>query len=498
MAAALYDSTRRRVLHFGGELRFFSYGDPITLPTDELWGFTSDEYARWTPLRRGGNPQRLTGMSMILDPEADRLITLGGSARDEEFFDFFGHAWQRRLASDEGWQRYYAQGTLPPARYAHSGVYDPIRGRVIVFGGREGEEPLGDTWWLDLRGRPRWTRLDSTALAPDPRFGHSAVYDPIGDRLLIFGGIGGDDEDSTFGDTWQLALGGQPTWSRLSLPRSPSPRCFASAVYDSRRQRIVLFGGRDENGQPLHDTWFLPLGGTAGWVPDDTAGALPTARWGAAAAYDPDRDRMLVFNGAWDPCRLVFIWQTSALTFHDPVPAPLALDRTSRHPWGVTLEWHAPPAVTFSGTVERRGERSAWVTLGAVAQAASGLVRFRDASASPGVRYAYRVRWSVGPSSSTTEPVWLDVPALRFALERIPNPTSQGLTVAFSLPDAASARMEVLDVAGRRVASRSVGEMGAGDHVVQLAAPGALAPGMYVIRLTRGADTRVARVSIIR
>jgi hypothetical protein len=40
--------------------------------------------------------------------------------------------------------------------------------------------------------------------------------------------------------------------------------------------------------------------------------------------------------------------------------------------------------------------------------------------------------------------------------------------------------------------------MGAGDHVVQLAPRNALAPGLYIVRLTRGAESRTTRVSIIR
>ena len=42
------------------------------------------------------------------------------------------------------------------------------------------------------------------------------------------------------------------------------------------------------------------------------------------------------------------------------------------------------------------------------------------------------------------------------------------MMVGFTLPSAESARLELIDVAGRRVASRDVGALGAGQHAVNL------------------------------
>jgi hypothetical protein len=88
---------------------------------------------------------------------------------------------------------------------------------------------------------------------------------------------------------------------------------------------------------------------------------------------------------------------------------------------------------------------------------------------------------------------------LAFALDGVrPNPARGGaLTVSFSLPDGASATLELLDVSGRRVAGREVGALGAGRHAVDLAAGRHVPPGLYFVRLSRGGIVRATRVAVL-
>jgi hypothetical protein len=86
-----------------------------------------------------------------------------------------------------------------------------------------------------------------------------------------------------------------------------------------------------------------------------------------------------------------------------------------------------------------------------------------------------------------------------FTLDGVrPNPTSgRGLNVAFALPSGAAARLELLDVSGRQVRSREVGSLGAGRHTVNMAEGRGLAPGLYWVRLSQGANRRTTRVTVI-
>ena len=95
----------------------------------------------------------------------------------------------------------------------------------------------------------------------------------------------------------------------------------------------------------------------------------------------------------------------------------------------------------------------------------------------------------------------LDVPgdALVFALDPVrPNPAhGDGLIVRFTLASPAAASLELLDVAGRRVAMREVGARGPGRHSVNLSERGRIPPGIYLVRLTQGARSMTRRAAVL-
>jgi hypothetical protein len=127
---------------------------------------------------------------------------------------------------------------------------------------------------------------------------------------------------------------------------------------------------------------------------------------------------------------------------------------------------------------------------------------------SPGAPYYYElsavdVHGNEGPRAVLLPDGTVGVPGdgpLAFALDGAkPNPSrGERLTVAFTLPTAAPARVELLDVGGRRVMDREVGPLGAGRHALDLGAGRSLAPGLYLVRLRQGTNTRVVRVAVLR
>src|SRR5207249_6303100 len=106
-------------------------------------------------------------------------------------------------------------------------------------------------------GDPEWTQLQPTGEAPSRRAGHSAIYDPVRDRMLVFGGV--DSSITYLADLWALSLSDPPAWSKLDPSGfAPNPRSSHAAIYDPRFDRMVVFGGQ-ASGIALDTVWCLSL-----------------------------------------------------------------------------------------------------------------------------------------------------------------------------------------------------------------------------------------------
>jgi hypothetical protein len=79
-----------------------------------------------------------------------------------------------------------------------------------------------------------------------------------------------------------------------------------------------------------------------------------------------------------------------------------------------------------------------------------------------------------------------------------PNPLVSGreITVSFSLPQPASATMDVLDAGGRRVAGQALAASGAGSHQVKLHVND-LPPGIYWLRVAQAGRAASSKIAIL-
>ncbi len=189
-------------------------------------------------------------------------------------------------------------GVDPFNRSRSAVAYDAAADRVLLFGGLEGRTFEGDTWAYDP-ATALWTNVTGIG-APSPRVDARMVYDPAAQRVILFGGAwwtwdpsGGIYWGGVGADTWTFD-GATRSWSKLQPALSPPGRSSASMSYDSRAQRILLFGGY--NGSVFfNDTWAFDYANDT-WV--NLTGALgPSGRLGAAITYDAAVDRTVLFGG---------------------------------------------------------------------------------------------------------------------------------------------------------------------------------------------------------
>jgi hypothetical protein len=488
--AAIYDPVRARMVMFAGRLDDWhtqqtGFAGPMFA---DIWALAMTGEPVWALLKPVGTPPNLyNGFTAIQDPLRDRLLVFRtGSAVPNE-------VWSLSFSGTPTWSQLAVTGSPPSVRSGNSAIYDPLRDRMLIFGGWSGVA-LNDVWELSLAGTPTWTPLTPSGTPPSARSAHTAVYDPAGDRMVVFGGR---DNLGRRNDVWALALAATSAWSEITpagLP--PAAREGHSVVYDPLRGRMVVFGGYND-ADLLDDTWALSLSGTPAWVELLGAGAQGVARTGHSAIYDPTLDRMVIFGGSAALQSKNDVW---ALGLGGATPVAVSLVSARPFQDRVELAWQVDAAGVSSAAVYRREEASAWQSLATVTPDGAGRVTLVDREVAPATRYVYRLGLMSGGREIFSAEASVETPAaLGFALlGGRPNPSRGRLSASFTLPAAGPVTLELLDVGGRRVAALEVGGLGAGSHTVDLTPQRALAPGVYLLRLTQGERTATARAAVVK
>ena len=183
-----------------------------------------------------------------------------------------------------------------------------------------------------------------------------------------------------------------------------------------------------------------------------------------------------------------------------PVATAVSLERSEADCDHVSIVWHAGGGAIAVATVYRRTEQSDWRAIGEVHPDGTGRMTFTDRDVTSDVRYGYRLGIVEEGREAYYGETWLTIPVkAEFVLRGLqPNPAGSSVSVAFSLPDGRTARLEVFDVRGRRMVEREVGPLGPGRHVVKLEGESGLPPGLYLVRLTHGGQVLTARGAILR
>ncbi|HYM79978.1 MAG TPA: kelch repeat-containing protein [Candidatus Limnocylindria bacterium] len=287
---AIYDPIRDRMVVFGG-----SY-------SDECWALELAGEPTWTPIIATGSAGHRQAHSVIYDPVDDRMIVFGGWVT--EIPGTSNDAWALSLAGAPAWQPILTSGLAPPARGGHQAIYDSSSHEMVIFGGGA-PNPSNDVWSLSLGTTPTWRSWSPQDQSPEERQAHTVIYDPLGPRLVTYGGFGAS---YMINETWELSLGSAPAWGRFRVEgERPAGRESFTAAYDPARRRMVVFGGQNTN-QVYGDLHALSLDDSPRWAPIATGGTSPAPRHSHTAVYDLNSDRLVIFGGDSEGSRNNDVW----------------------------------------------------------------------------------------------------------------------------------------------------------------------------------------------
>jgi hypothetical protein len=267
-----HDELEQVVMVNGGPER----GKPADEPL-ELWGWDGTQWSLIAADEDG--PTWRNWPAAAYDSARNVLVIHGGlqtGAHFDETWEWDGETW-KRFTDTNG-----REGALM--------AYDEARAKMVRFGGSDAMMDIhGDTWEWDGQ---TWTMVSESG--PAPRFPGGMMYDPARQEVLMYSGHFADmsGDAINYDDLW--AWDGS-TWRELTVDgRTPGHRTHAGFVYDPVTQNVLLISSGNDTF--LSDMWAwdgtqwkeLPIANTP-------------ARSGNNVAYDPKRDRFVLFGGVDRP-----------------------------------------------------------------------------------------------------------------------------------------------------------------------------------------------------
>ena len=289
-AAAVYSPANGKVLLFGGN----------NAAGNDTWEWDG---ARWARLQPVTSPSARQDFCLVYDTAMGKILLFGGYRNSDgavlnDTWEWSGTNWTLRTPASS-----------PPARYSASMAHETSTGKTYLFGGYSaGGDHLSDTW--EWNGTT-WTVKFET---PNQRTGAGHAYDPVRQKLVVFGGTPGDGTD-----TWTYD---GTRWLRLFPATSPVGRHSHAMTFDVARGKIILFGGyRTSTGAHLNDTW--EWNGTT-WTQRNTSPA-PKARRNHGLAYDSVRQRVVLFGGYDEASvRQADVWEWDGTAWEQKLATPEA------------------------------------------------------------------------------------------------------------------------------------------------------------------------------
>lgn len=232
----------------------------------------------------------------------DKMYLFGGrdgnanNTTHNALYEFNGTAWTLKTADSS------AAG-FPAPRGGACVAWNFTTNKLVVFGGDTGTglpagpvltpTRLNDTWEWDPTTNA-WTNVTPVTPSPSERRYSALTWDPNTGGMLLFGGETNATPANTVNDTW-LFLGG--VWVQLSPATVPPVTQKHSLVTRPEFNDILMCAGVDGGVTPNTlrlDVWRWN-GGDWNLVP--TAGTIPHAVTANQAVYDQRRQRIVLQGG---------------------------------------------------------------------------------------------------------------------------------------------------------------------------------------------------------
>jgi hypothetical protein len=283
--AMAYDPTTGRSYLFGG------YDSMTGQGLSDLWAWDGKT---WAQVSADPRPPARSDGAMAYDPARKSIILYGGI--DNYNGTPFDDTWE--LTSAGKWAK-LATVASPGGLTGHAMVTDTTRNKVLLYGGMAGytysdigpyRDPMRNDVWEWDGAALRWSNRTPTALAqaPNPRQYPQIGYDESRQKLLVYDGSSYGISTTSFWEWDAITAGWMLRDTGDNLPYVNS----LAFVFDSVRRRGVVVADPSSSPQvtlevePKRPTWYVRSLSTS-----------PGSLYGSSAVFDSLRGVVVLFGG---------------------------------------------------------------------------------------------------------------------------------------------------------------------------------------------------------
>lgn len=242
------------------------------------------------------------------------------------------------------WQRLAVSGNVPHLKNTSS-IYDPLGNRLIIFGGRTETGITNAMYSLNLSNSSWSEIIPSGGSVPSARYTANAYYDINTNSMIIWSGQG--NQGALYNDVWVFNLSSN-MWNRIwpdsNLSGAPLRRYGTASMFEPVSGKITTFAGFTSNGR-FEDTWTFDVNSTS-WV-ERTNLQHPQKRCLHAGVYANDLGRFVIYAGQDDNGPRDDIWQCNLSNYQwtnitPPVKPPARF-------WNSTIYYSGGNILIFGG-----------------------------------------------------------------------------------------------------------------------------------------------------
>lgn len=290
LSTSIYNPLNNSMIMFGGKL---NNGNVL----NEVWSLnlSNNTWSNITPTTGSMPAPRCTHNAMY-DSVMNRMLVWSGQGADN-----YNDVWAFNL-SNNLWQQLWADGNMsgvPEKRYGTAAIFDPVKRRIINFAGFNPGQRFSDTWYFQVDSLV-WRNM-TNGTHPSGRCLHNAAFDAVQRRMIVYAGF----SDSTLhDDIWTLNTD-TFIWTDLTPAVRPSGRYFVSEIVTNNRN-VLVFGGNTSQGTTAQMWRFSMLNNS--WDSISQGNTRPMQRFGQSTMYIPAQEKMIIFGGGDNNNFLGDVW----------------------------------------------------------------------------------------------------------------------------------------------------------------------------------------------